>query len=518
MLFVFSGNTHAQAIPCGQQLSAEAIYKTVPALSNHPNMRTGESCDDVYGSDGWHYQCVEYIRRFFRIAKNVDTTTGAWKGHGSSYYSTAQAKGLEAHSNGGPTRPEPDDILVWRGGKYGHVAIITEVTDTKIRIIEQNWSNGGVRYLPLNIVNGNYTIPSSGNYSVIGWVRKPASNVVQAQATLNSAAWPASGSGQINYNIVGPNGVIIGLGVPGQTTNLAPGQYTLVYQSGGPQGAVFIGVTPSAVQTLSDGGSITFTLNFGLFTTSEVLPYRSSGYRFSIIGQNETPPGGFEQPGFDDSSWAVGTAAFGHSVGYCSWGSTIASAWPVNSRLLVRKSVSLPASSRNVRIKVMIDNDVAGVYFNGVQISNGIQHIECPVIDNYEISVPDSLVQPGANQITYHLYDYGFEAYFDTRIIADIPDRLGTIWDETEASWTGVWTRRGITNIFDATWTSGGQTVTAVLNISITGNQVTVLRRQGSDGNDCDYTGTLAPDGVTVAGTYQCNLFPTVTGWYATIR
>jgi len=414
---VFSGNIQAQAVPCGRQLSAEAIYKAVPAFSNAPYMTTGESCDDVYGSDGWHYQCVEYVRRFYRIAKNVDTSTAAWKGHGKTYYATAQAKGLVAYPNSGPTRPEPDDVLVWSGGKYGHVAIITDVTDTQVKIIEQNWSNGGVRYLPLNIVNGNYTITGSGKYSVIGWVRKPASNVVHTLATLNGQPY----TGRVNYDIVGPNGVIIGLGVPGQTANLVSGQYTFIYQSGGPQGAVFTGVTPSPVQNLSAGGSITFTLNFGLFTTSEVLPYRSSGYRFSVIGQNETPPAGFELPGFDDSSWGVGTAAFGHSVGYCPWGSTIASSWPVNSRLLVRKSVSLPANARNLRIKLMVDNDVAAVYFNGVQVSNGIQHVECPVLDNYEISVPESLIRFGANQVTYHLHDYGFEAYFDTRIIADIP-------------------------------------------------------------------------------------------------
>jgi hypothetical protein len=40
------------------------------------------------------------------------------------------------------------------------------------------------------------------------------------------------------------------------------GSYTLSYLSGGPSGATFTGITPSATQTLSGGGTITFTMNF----------------------------------------------------------------------------------------------------------------------------------------------------------------------------------------------------------------------------------------------------------------
>ena len=31
---------------------------------------------------------------------------------------------------------------------------------------------------------------------------------------------------------------------------------------------------------------------------------------------------------------------------------------------------------------------------------------------------------------------------------------LGFRWDESEGNWTGVWTRRGATNVFDALWTN----------------------------------------------------------------
>ncbi|MBN2981603.1 MULTISPECIES: hypothetical protein [Cohnella] len=78
-------------------------------------------------------------------------------------------------------------------------------------------------------------------------------------------------------------------------------------------------------------------------------------------------------------------------------------------------------------------------------------------------------------------------------------------WREQEDGWTGVWRRLGNSNIFDARWTMpGAQDITAVLTINIFDSNVQVLRRNSSDGNDCNYTGTIAADGRTVTGTYLC--------------
>jgi hypothetical protein len=95
---------------------------------------------------------------------------------------------------------------------------------------------------------------------------------------------------------------------------------------------------------------------------------------------------------------------------------------------------------------------------------------------------------------------------------------LGIRWDETEEGWTQVWTRRGVSNVFDVTGTKSGFTnLTAVQTIEINGNRVFVNRTWASDGNSCEYEGTLAVDGITVTGTYRC-----ISGgpysWRATIR
>ncbi|MDA2302631.1 hypothetical protein PDN43_25860 [Bacillus cereus] len=88
--------------------------------------------------------------------------------------------------------------------------------------------------------------------------------------------------------------------------------------------------------------------------------------------------------------------------------------------------------------------------------------------------------------------------------IENIPS-LGTTWYDEGAGWTGTWKRRGWSNIFDATWVKLGEpNVTAVLTIKRIDNKFVIHRRNSSDGNDCDLTGTLASDGRTVTGEYQC--------------
>lgn len=84
-----------------------------------------------------------------------------------------------------------------------------------------------------------------------------------------------------------------------------------------------------------------------------------------------------------------------------------------------------------------------------------------------------------------------------------IGPNLGRVWEEEESGWRGVWTRRGNSNIFDARWTRPGATpVTAVLRMELQGNNVRIERRNGSDGNECNYIGRI--EGRRATGTYTC--------------
>lgn len=132
--------------------------------------------------------------------------------------------------------------------------------------------------------------------------------------------------------------------------------------------------------------------------------------------------------------------------------------------------------------------------------------------------------------ISFHIskggmFKYNVSYLYDARMTPSVSggssvsggDVLGRLWNETESGWQGVWTRRGNSNIFDARWGSGTRIVTAVMTINVTGNQVTIARRNSSDGNDCDYTGTIAPDGVSVQGTYRCTRYSGPFVWKASI-
>jgi len=96
-----------------------------------------------------------------------------------------------------------------------------------------------------------------GNYDPVVVRIDNSSQLIQVNATLNGAPF----GGAVMYQLTGAatlNGASVPMAYPAQPT----GSYTLTYLSGGPPGAVLSSITPSATQTLSAGGSITFTLNF----------------------------------------------------------------------------------------------------------------------------------------------------------------------------------------------------------------------------------------------------------------
>jgi hypothetical protein len=75
----------------------------------------------------------------------------------------------------------------------------------------------------------------------------------------------------------------------------------------------------------------------------------------------------------------------------------------------------------------------------------------------------------------------------------------------TEGGYTGVWTRRNNSNEYDAVWTRQRQQITGVLSITTQGNRVFIKRLQSTDGQLCEYEGTVSADGRTINGTYGCS-------------
>lgn len=149
----------------------------------------------------------------------------------------------------------------------------------------------------------------------------------------------------------------------------------------------------------------------------EVLPYGSSGFRYRLLTAFQNPPPSWEQPGFDDATWSVGSAAFGY--GGCP-ASTVRTDWPINTRLLLRKYVSVPPGAINLRIMLGLDNDIVALYFNATQVSDYVSHDNCPSLDSIRIDVPPEAVQAGQCLVAYYVADRGIASFFDTRILADL--------------------------------------------------------------------------------------------------
>lgn len=150
-----------------------------------------------------------------------------------------------------------------------------------------------------------------------------------------------------------------------------------------------------------------------------VLSYLSTDYRFLVVSFGDGS--GFEQPGFDDSQFSVGDAAFG-SGGSCPLDPTVKTAWPLNTDILLRRTFPLPGNATAVKVAVAIDNDVQ-VFINCVDISGGLQQNEgCAERDGFVFPVPASILVFGSdNLLAVRARDRGFISYVDVEVRADIP-------------------------------------------------------------------------------------------------
>jgi hypothetical protein len=106
-------------------------------------------------------------------------------GHAKDFYDLSitdglknTKRGLNQYSNPGKTKPKVDDLIIFSGNifnRYGHVAIVSRVTDQEVEIIQQNPGPFGKsrETFVLSYTNGMWEI---NNERKIGWLRKDADN------------------------------------------------------------------------------------------------------------------------------------------------------------------------------------------------------------------------------------------------------------------------------------------------------------------------------------------------------
>jgi len=168
--------------------------KPLPEARNEKNLVIGEVIDEYrgipvyyngspYESQGRHvspggynygmkWQCVEFVKRYYynRLKHEMPDTYG----HAKDFFNRELRDGdfnsqrnLYQFINGGVFKPEADDIVVYQGDDYGHVAIITEVGEDYLMLIQQNVGTATRHKIPFAKHNNHYYIM---NKNVIGFL------------------------------------------------------------------------------------------------------------------------------------------------------------------------------------------------------------------------------------------------------------------------------------------------------------------------------------------------------------
>ena len=167
-------------------------------LFNHsPNLKAGDSLDHLNGvnvyynesfgnvsgrnttEDGYNlglrFQCVEFVKRYYYEYYH-HKMPNPW-GHAKDFFNASLGDGqfnpdrrLMQYRNGGKAKPEVGNLIVFDGSfgnSFGHVAIISNVGNDEIEVIQQNCGINSRATYDLDYANGIYTIKGS---NVLGWL------------------------------------------------------------------------------------------------------------------------------------------------------------------------------------------------------------------------------------------------------------------------------------------------------------------------------------------------------------
>lgn len=125
---------------------------------------------------GLKYQCVEFVKRYYY--EHYKHKMADAYGHAKDFFDPNLSdsavnvrRNLIQFKNGGKSKPQKGDLLVYsgtEGNPYGHVSIVAQVLINEIEIVQQNpgmRGNSRERFA----VNKNRI----ENNRILGWLRKP---------------------------------------------------------------------------------------------------------------------------------------------------------------------------------------------------------------------------------------------------------------------------------------------------------------------------------------------------------
>lgn len=134
-------------------------------------------------SDGYNlglkYQCVEYVKRYYYEVFGHKMPNSY--GHAKEFYEYGLGDGafnakraLYQYDNPSASLPQVHDLVVYGPAsfnKFGHVGIVSKVSNNEVEVIAQNLGegNGTRRTYPLINTNGRWYIQDE---YIVGWLRK----------------------------------------------------------------------------------------------------------------------------------------------------------------------------------------------------------------------------------------------------------------------------------------------------------------------------------------------------------
>ncbi len=161
----------------GQPLdSLNGVYAYYNGMVGHTGGRNKSA--DGYNL-GMKYQCVEFVKRYYYQRLNHKMPDSY--GNAKDFFDTKIAdsainpkRGLWQFTNGSRCKPQAEDLLIFDGhvgNPYGHVAIVSQVLDSIVEIIQQNPGPFASSRDTFRLVHNN-SLWRIGSGRALGWLRK----------------------------------------------------------------------------------------------------------------------------------------------------------------------------------------------------------------------------------------------------------------------------------------------------------------------------------------------------------
>jgi len=176
-MWIFKNKNFNSDFVVGQKIdSLNGVY--VYYNGGVDNVTERNLADDDYNI-GLNYQCVEFVKRYYyeKLNHKMPDTYG----HAKDFFDNTLQDGklnikrdLMQYSNPSNIKPKEEDLIVFSGtlfNRYGHVAIISNVTENEIEITQQNpgpFSDSRESF-NLEKINTKWLIK---NDRILGWLRK----------------------------------------------------------------------------------------------------------------------------------------------------------------------------------------------------------------------------------------------------------------------------------------------------------------------------------------------------------